>query len=166
MSQRILVAGIGNIFLGDDAFGVVVAQRLAGQELPDEVAVLDFGIHGFDLACALLAGYEAAILVDALPRGNPAGTLYAIEPDLTGTIDPTGAGIEAHGLTPERVISLARTLGGPLPAIYVIGCEPDELAGDVEGLVGLSSAVEQSIEPALELVKSWCERLMREVLPV
>ncbi len=78
---RILIAGIGNIFLGDDAFGSEVARRLAAQPIPDGVRVVDFGIRGFDLAYALIDGYDATILVDATPRGGSPGTLYLIEPD-------------------------------------------------------------------------------------
>ena len=77
---RILIAGIGNIFLGDDAFGVEVARRLVRRRLPDGVRVVDFGIRGLDLTYALLDGYEAVILVDAAPRGGPPGTLYVLEP--------------------------------------------------------------------------------------
>ncbi len=84
MKERILIAGIGNIFLGDDAFGVEVVRRLSrsARKLPDEVRIVDFGIRGFDLAYALMEGYEVAILVDATPRGGVPGTLYTIEPDL------------------------------------------------------------------------------------
>src|SRR6516225_7125141 len=81
---RILVAGIGNIFLGDDAFGVEVARRLAARPQPDGVRVADFGIRGIDLTYALLDGYETVILVDATPRGGQPGTLYVIEPDVGG----------------------------------------------------------------------------------
>ncbi len=94
---RILVAGIGNIFLGDDAFGVEVARRLSGRELPRGVRVTDFGIRGYDLAYALLDGYETTILIDACPRGEPAGTLYVIEPDLENLGGPEeGAGRSAQ----------------------------------------------------------------------
>src|SRR6202030_732892 len=82
MKERILIAGIGNIFLGDDAFGVEVVRRLAARKLPDAIRVVDFGIRGFDLAYALMEGYEITILVDATPRGGQPGTLYTIEPDL------------------------------------------------------------------------------------
>ena len=77
---RILVAGIGNIFLGDDAFGVEVVRRLSAREWPANVRVTDFGIRGYDLAYALLDGYDTTILIDACPRGELAGTLYVIEP--------------------------------------------------------------------------------------
>ncbi|MGH7848434.1 MAG: hydrogenase maturation protease, partial [Candidatus Binatia bacterium] len=73
---KILVAGIGNIFLGDDGFGVEVARELAKRKLPESVRVVDFGIRGFDLAYALLDGYDLTILVDAAPRGGLPGTLY------------------------------------------------------------------------------------------
>src|SRR3954462_334859 len=95
---RLLIAGVGNIFLGDDAFGVEVVQRLARRPLPEGIRVVDFGIRGLDLAYALLDGYEATILVDALPRGGPPGTLYVLEPELEAS-SSRAAGvppIEAH----------------------------------------------------------------------
>src|SRR5437868_14687112 len=91
--RRILIACIGNIFLGDDGFGVEVAQRLSSREYPEGVQVVDFGIRGMELAYTLLDDYDTLILVDAVPRGSPAGTLYLIEPDLTG-IGPE-QGVEA-----------------------------------------------------------------------
>src|SRR5689334_8572384 len=112
---RILVAGIGNIFLGDDAFGVEVAQRLARRAWPEGVRVVDFGIRGLDLAYALLDGYDAAILVDAAPRGGPPGSLYVIEPSEGGPAgqDEVGAGtlIEGHGMDPVKVLRLVAALG-------------------------------------------------------
>src|SRR5881227_271903 len=99
---RVLVAGVGNIFLGDDAFGVEVAQRLLRRGLPDAVRVVDFGIRGLDLTYALLDGYEAVILVDAAPRGGPPGTLYVLEPERGGA--PDVAAIETHGMDPVKVL--------------------------------------------------------------
>ena len=109
---RILIACVGNIFLGDDAFGVEVARRLARVELPEGVRVIDFGIRGLDLTYALLDAYEAVILVDAAPRGGRPGTLYVLQLPLD---DPAGGGdgvlVEAHNLDPARVLRLASTLG-------------------------------------------------------
>ena len=118
-ARRILVAGIGNVFLGDDGFGVAVAGRLAAATLPPGVDVVDFGIRGMDLAYAL-RDYDVAILVDAVPRGGAPGTLYVIEPEL----DADEAGPDAHGMDPVKVLALARGLGDPLPRVLVVGCEP------------------------------------------
>src|SRR6476661_2103049 len=108
-APSILIAGIGNIFLGDDAFGVEVAQRLTQRSWPTGVRVEDFGIRGFDLAYAILDGYDVTILVDATPRGGDPGTLYLIEPDLNMA---GGVGIEPHGMDPVKVLQLVKTLGG------------------------------------------------------
>ena len=110
---RILVAGIGNIFLGDDAFGVEVARRLSARELPRNVRVTDFGIRGYDLAYALLDGYDTTILIDACPRGEPAGTLYVIEPDLENLGGPEDkqVAVEAHSMNPLNVLRLATSMG-------------------------------------------------------
>src|ERR1700719_105979 len=105
-TTRLLIAGVGNIFLGDDAFGVEGAQRLARRPLPEGVRVVDFGIRGLDLAYALLDGYEAVVLVDAAPRGGRPGTLYVLEPE-PGPALPPGEGaplIEAHNMNPARVL--------------------------------------------------------------
>lgn len=143
---RILVAGIGNIFLGDDAFGVEVARRLAGRALPEGVRVVDFGIRGLDLAYALMEDYAAVILVDASPRGRAPGTLYELEP---GPVDV--AAVDPHAAVPHQVLGLVRSMGGTLPAVRVVGCEPRTRPDD-EPRMGLSPEVEGAIEPAIALV--------------
>ena len=149
----ILVAGIGNIFLGDDAFGVEVAHRLSARELPENVRVTDFGIRGYDLAYALLDGYDTTILVDACPRGEPAGTLYVIAPDLHDLGGPTeqqGA-VEAHSMNPLNVLRLASSMG-PLKRVLLVGCEPATL-GPEEGQMGLSEPIEAVIDEAVRMVE-------------
>ena len=116
---RILIAGIGNIFLGDDAFGVEVAQRLAKRPLPEGVRVVDFGIRGIDLTYALLEGVDVAILVDAVPRGEAPGTVYLIEPEAGPDVNDADEGsllLEAHNLDPARVLRLVRSQGGAFGA--------------------------------------------------
>src|SRR5262245_7669015 len=124
-NRRILIAGVGNIFFGDDAFGVEVARRLAERPLPEGVTVVDFGTRGLDLTYALLDGYEAVILVDAAPRGGAPGTLYVLEPDpeQVGPDQPVPMG-ELHGLEPHKVLRLARAPGGPVERVVIVGCEP------------------------------------------
>jgi hydrogenase maturation protease len=163
-APRILIAGIGNIFLGDDAFGVEVARRLGASNLPANVKVIDFGIRGYDLAYALLDKdkYDATILVDACPRGEPAGTLYVIEPDLSNLNDSSpeeqqGA-VEAHSMNPLNVLRLAVSMGGPLKRILLLGCEPATL-GPEEGQMGLSETVEAVIDDAVKLVESLVRKL-------
>ncbi len=154
MSKRILVAGIGNIFLADDAFGVETVRQLAQRALPDEVQVVDFGIRSYDLAYALADGYDAVILVDAAARGEPPGTLYLIEPDLE---QPDGAGdapVDPHSLDPVLVLRLAKRLGGPLARVYLVGCEPGNLDPENGGF-GLSDAVQASVPKAVE---NYCGR--------
>lgn len=157
-TPSILIAGIGNIFLGDDAFGVEVAQRLAGRKLPERVKVIDFGIRGFDLAYALLDGADMTILVDACPRGGEPGTLYVIEPDLN-SIDAPGpeqVAADAHSMNPMNVIRLAKSMGGELKRILVVGCEPATL-GPEEGQMGLSEPVAAMVEEAARRIESLVE---------
>lgn len=125
MSARLLVAGVGNIFLADDAFGPEVIRALGRRPLPPEVRVRDFGIRGMDLAYALLDGYDTAVLVDAAVRGQAPGTLSLIEPDLPDRAT-VGAPPEAHGMDPAKVLALAAHLGDePLPRVLVLACEPE-----------------------------------------
>ncbi len=149
----ILVAGIGNIFLGDDAFGCEVANRLLARDLPDKVRVVDFGIRGFDLACALLEGYELSILVDASPRGGEPGTLYVIEPDLADLVQSSSQELllEAHSLDPLRVFGMVRSMGGALNRVLLVGCEPAVHSPIEEGL---SNPVKASLDKAVNLVEA------------
>jgi hydrogenase maturation protease len=160
---RILIAGIGNIFLGDDAFGSEVARRLAVRELPDEARVVDFGIRGFDLAYALLDGYEVTIFVDATPRGCAPGTLYTIEPDLTelDQLDAAGMMVETHGMNPLKVLSMVKSMGGEFKRILLVGCEPAPLESE-EGHMGLSEPVEAAVGEAVWLVESLVTRILEE----
>jgi hydrogenase maturation protease len=160
---RFLIAGVGNIFLGDDAFGVEVAQRLARRALPDEVRVADFGIRGLDLAYALLDGYAAVILVDALPRGCPPGTLYVLEVAADEPPAAEGAGplIETHNLDPVKVLRLAAAMGARVERLLVVGCEPVPLGESEDMQMGLSDPVRAAVEEAVPLVESLAARLLR-----
>ncbi len=160
-APRILVAGIGNIFLGDDAFGVEVAAALAHRKLPPSVRVTDFGIRGFDLAYALLDSYDVTILVDACPRGDAPGTLYVVEPDLDALDSPDApASIETHGMNPMNVLRLAKSMEKKLSRVLLVGCEPKDL-GDEEGAMGLSEPVAAAVERAASLVESLVGKVIR-----
>jgi hydrogenase maturation protease len=158
MTGEILVAGIGNVFLGDDAFGVEVALALRRRDMPEEVRVKDFGIRGFDLAYALLNSWDAVVLVDALSRGEAPGTLYVVEPDLTQLGDPALA-INPHGMDPARVLSLAASMGPISAAVFVVGCEPLDFGDELEGRMGLSETVRASVEAACDMVERLIERI-------
>jgi hydrogenase maturation protease len=153
MNRDILVAGVGNIFLGDDAFGVEVVQRLARRPLPPNVQVADFGIHGYDLAYALMEPWELVILVDALSRGQPPGTVYALEAALPPDCVPTVA-FDAHSLDPLAVLQLVGKLGGHLDRILVVGCEPASVEMDHDGRLGLSLPVEAALDQAIRVIEA------------
>jgi len=162
---RILVAGIGNIFLGDDAFGVEVVRRLQSTGLPTSVQVKDFGIRGFDLAYALHDGYETVILVDAFPHGEPPGTVYVVEPDLDAAASGSnGAMVDAHSMNPVRVLQMASSMGTNLPQVLLVGCEPENLGGD-EGHMGLSPTVEPAVDRAAIKVQSLVNQILEGVWP-
>ncbi len=160
-APNILVAGIGNVFLGDDGFGVEVVQRLAPRPRQRGVRVEDFGIRGYDLAYALMARPDHTILIDACPRGEAPGTLYVVEPgpeELDGSLETSGL-LDAHDMNPLAVLRLARSLGGTLGPVIVVGCEPATL-GPEEGLMGLSEPVAAAVDAAVSLVESLVARLL------
>lgn len=150
-----LIAGIGNIFLGDDAFGCEVLKHLGQRVWPEHIRVIDFGIRGFDLAYALLDGYELTILVDATPRGGTPGTVYVIEPELSelDTLDAGAMMVETHGMNPLKVLSMVKSMGGNLKRVMLVGCEPESF-GPEEGYMGLSKAVADAVPEAVKVVES------------
>jgi hydrogenase maturation protease len=166
-SPRILIAGIGNIFFGDDAFGSEVARRLASRllSLPDGVRVVDFGIRGLDLTYALADGFDAAILVDATPRGSPPGTLYVIEPDPGDNDGSADADLtmQTHGIDPVQVLRLATALGGRASRVLLVGCEPGDLGTEEDPVMGLSAPVEAAVDQAMVLIDSLVANLLTEI---
>jgi hydrogenase maturation protease len=166
-TPTILIAGIGNIFLGDDAFGVEVVNRFAHRQLPEGVRVVDFGIRGFDLTYALLDGADVTILVDACARGGSAGDLYVIEPDLKSpaAAQVSPAAVDAHSMNPMNVIRAAQAMGGPLKRVLVLGCEPESF-GPEEGHMGLSEPVASSVERAVSLLESLVKRILSGESPL
>ncbi len=154
MTGRVLVAGIGNLFLGDDGFGPEVVRRLAGSaDLPAQVRVVDYGIRGMHLAYDLLDGYRALVLVDALPGAGPPGelTVLQIGPDELGSGD-----FDPHGMAPVAVLASVRQLGGTLPPTYLVGCRPASVA---EG-IGLSDPVAATVPQAMAAVRALLEQRM------
>jgi hydrogenase maturation protease len=160
MPRRVLIAGIGNILLGDDGFGVEVVGRLSGRRLPEGVEVVDFGIRGMDLAYALHEDYDLVVFVDATPRGGEPGTVYLIEPEIE---EDEPVSLDTHGMDPVKVIKFARTLGARPGRTLVVGCEPLVIHGLWGGshthpyddmLMELSEPVRAAVEEAAKLVES------------
>lgn len=165
MSQpTILIAGIGNIFLGDDAFGCEVARELSRRPWPENVRAVDFGIRGFDLAYTILDGNDVTIFVDATPRGEAPGTLYTIEPDVSDleSLD-ADAVIETHGMNPLKVLRMVKAMGGEFKKILLVGCEP-ETFGPEEGQIGLSPVVQAVIPEAIRIVESLVRKHLEEAV--
>lgn len=162
--MRILVAGIGNIFHGDDAFGVEVVSLLANRDLPPEVRVADFGIRAFDLACALIAGYDVTVLVDAAETGGAPGTLRTVEIDAGETIVPDGSEPLAgmHGLNPTSVVRMAKLMGGSFGRILLVGCQPETLGTEEEGQMGLSATVAATLQRAADVVEALVNELVED----
>lgn len=157
-ATRVLLAGVGNVFMADDGFGPALARRLAQRELPRGVEVKDFGIRGMDLVYAMNGDHDVVVFLDAVPRGGAPGTLYVIEPE----IDPSAVAIDTHGMDPVKVLGLAGQLGPVPERVLVVGCEPEvRMAGDEEEVVGeLSATVERAVEEAVGLVESLVAELV------
>ena len=146
---RVLVAGVGNIFLGDDGFGVEVAGRLDPTTVPPGVKVADFGIRGVHLAYELLDGYDIVVLIDAVSRGDPPGTVSVIEHAAADTAEGgTLAAMDAHGMDPGAVLAMAGDLGATVDRVLVVGCE----AADVGDGIGLSPAVSEAVPHAIDAI--------------
>ena len=159
MSGRLLIAGVGNIFLGDDGFGAEVAGRLTSADLPAWAHVVDYGIRGLHLAYDLAGSYNSAILIDATPRGGAPGTIYVIEPDLA---EPASAAagegaagalagnpmFNAHGMQPDVVLSMLSMLDAETIQVLVVGCEP----ASVDYGIGLSEPVAAAVDEAVKVV--------------
>lgn len=166
--RRILIAGIGNIFLGDDGFGCEVVKRLVSRSYPQEVQISDFGIRGVELAYTLLDGYETLILVDATPRGGTPGTLYLIEPDLSACppecgIEAGRVALDAHSMNPVKVLAFAQTLGASPRQILLVGCEPSpcETEEDYSAMhMGLTAPVLAAVDEAVKMIDALLERLL------
>jgi hydrogenase maturation protease len=175
MTGRMLVAGIGNIFLGDDGFGAEVAKRLAGADLPSWVQVADYGISGMHLAYDLADGYDTAILVDTAQRGDAPGTLTVIEaapggasaeaggPAEAGEVAQAGqqapaGGIaetrlfDAHGMQPDVVLGVLDMLGAGSARVLVVGCEPASLDYGMELSEPVAKAVDAAVGVVMDLI--------------
>lgn len=152
----LLVAGVGNVFLGDDGFGPEVARRLAaGPGLPPGVRVADYGIRGLHLAYDLLAGYDAVILIDALPPdGEPPGTVVVLH---ATPAQPGVRGLDAHAMDPVAVLAGVERLGGTAPPAYVVGCR----VGRIDERIGLSPPVASAVPEAVTAVHTLVRQLRR-----
>ncbi|MEU5261539.1 hydrogenase maturation protease [Amycolatopsis sp. NPDC021455] len=160
MRPRVLVAGIGNIFLGDDGFGVEVIKELEGTGLPPWVRIADYGIAGLHLAYDLMGGYDTTILLDATPHGRPPGTLSLIEADTADTEALAApASIDAHGMQPDAVFRLLRLLGGDAGRVLVVGCEPACLDEGIGLSPEVTATVPAAVRAVTELAWGTCPRL-------
>ena len=159
--KDILIAGIGNIFNGDDGFGCETVAELKGVNFPDEVTVIDFGIRSYDLAYALTNGHDAVILVDAVPQGKAPGTVYLIEPDV-GNLDKVGPStIDPHSMNPVSAIQMAQSVGIIKAKLFLVGCEPAVLENDGEEIV-LSEPVRRAVPQAVATVRTLVEEILSE----
>lgn len=157
--MNVLVAGIGNIFLGDDGFGVEVANRMASLPQPEGVVVADFGIRGVHLAYELLGGYDALVLIDAVPLGEEPGTIAVIEPevaDLVASDDDIAPTMDAHSMNPAVVLGMLAGLGGEVGRVLIVGCQPEFLDEGIGLSAPVTAAIDRAITAVTELVTELC----------
>jgi hydrogenase maturation protease len=164
MTRRVLIAGIGNIFQSDDAFGVEVAALLAARTLPHGVRVEDFGIRGVHLAYELLEGYDGLVMIDAVPMGEPPGTLAVIQPELNEIAGEVPV-VDAHTMNPDVVLATLRRLGGSVERILIVGCQPADLHDGMELTPAVAAAVENAVELCLQLVSEMVEPVTKGAFP-
>jgi len=170
MMRRVLVAGIGNIFQSDDAFGVEVASRLARRVLPPGVRVEDFGIRGVHLAYELLDGYDGLVMIDAVPMGEPPGTLVVMEPELDAQSAVAGEGeevpvVDAHTMNPDVVLATLSRLGGSVEKILIVGCQPANLQEGMGLTAPVAAAVEDAVEMCCQLASELVDPVTKGAFP-
>jgi hydrogenase maturation protease len=160
-NNRILIAGIGNIFFGDDAFGGEVIKELIKSPLPEGVDAVDFGIRSYDLAYSIMDGYAVTILVDITTRGEPPGTVYLIELDQEkiGNLEATAP--DGHSLDPVAVLRLTQSLGGQIERLYLVACEPAVLETE-DGRIELSELVQAAVPEAVRVIRRLVDKLRSE----
>jgi len=165
---KILIAGIGNVFLGDDGFGVAVIERLSRFALPEGAVLMDVGIRGLDLTYALLGDYDAAILVDAVRRGYAPGSVCVLDPEdpteprSEDETNPAGL-LDAHAMDPVKVLAFVRQSGSQLRAMRVVGCEPLTFGTDDEPALGLSAPVRAAVDLGAQQVYALVAELQRSL---
>lgn len=148
LTGRTLIAGVGNIFQGDDAFGVEVVRMLTQRPLPDGVEVADFGIRGVHLVYELLNGCDLFVLVDAAQRGYEPGTVTVLEVD-PAEFAPGVPVMDAHDLTPDAIFAMLTSMGGQPGRSLVVACEPADLSAGM----GLSDRVRAAVPHAVEAIE-------------
>ena len=157
MTGRTMVAGVGNIFQRDDAFGVEVIRLLAGRPQPEGVEIADFGIRGVHLVYELLNGCDLFVLVDAAQRGCEPGTVTVLEVE-AGDTAPRTAVMDAHGLAPDEIFAMLASMGSRPGRSLVVACEP----ADVSAGMGLSDPVRDALPQAVRAVEEILDRIQQE----
>jgi hydrogenase maturation protease len=151
VKKRVMIAGIGNMFMRDDGFGSAVVKKIMNKQFPEGVEVKDFGTGGLKLAYDLMKGYDGLIFLDTSARGEKPGTLYVIEPDekdFSNDLEQGGP-IDPHGADPVTVLRFVKSIGSWPAKVFIVACEP-ETVEDFE--IGLSEPVNKAIDTAIEMV--------------
>jgi len=160
-ASRMLIAGVGNVLYGDDAFGSEVARRLAEQSLPDNVRAIDFGIRWFDLVAALLDPYDVVIIVDSLSQGGQPGALRVVDSRRDPIVQslPPGFRPEWHSIDPATALNMAHALGGNLGRVILVGCESSRSVEPAQLQIGMTEPVQAAVHDAVCLILSLVTQL-------
>ncbi|MEO6221202.1 MAG: hydrogenase maturation protease [Ginsengibacter sp.] len=160
--KRVMIAGVGNMFMKDDGFGGAVIKKMLNKTFPEGVEIKDFGTGGLKLAYDLMKGYDGLILLDASQRGEKPGTLYVIEPE-EGSVESNledGGPIDPHGCDPATILRFVKGIGAWPAKVLIVACEPTNVE-DFE--IGLSEPVIQAVDKAVELVEDILKDIYTEV---
>ncbi len=148
--KRILVAGVGNILRGDDGFGPAVTELLG--HLPEGADVVETGTGGIALLQELMVGCDGLVLIDACDRGAEPGTVFVLEP----TVSPGEHVPDVHLANPDRVLSMAKTMGFLPDLVRIIGCQPEDVDELCQGLSPcVQRALPYAVERIEEIVDAW-----------
>lgn len=156
MSSRVIVGCVGNVLRADDGFGPAVAERLT--DLPEEVEVVETGIGGVALLQELMAGCDGLVLVDAVDHGEKPGTVFVIRPEVMDAEHVA----DVHLANPERVLTMAKSMGALPKRVLIIGCQPAETDELVQEL---SPPVARAVEVAEEKVRDAVAGWLRDPVP-
>ncbi|MEO8111571.1 MAG: hydrogenase maturation protease [Ginsengibacter sp.] len=159
--KRVMIAGVGNMFMKDDGFGGAVIKKMSDKTFPEGVEIKDFGTGGLKLAYDLMKGYDGLILLDASQRGEEPGTLYVIEPE-ENSIESNledGGPIDPHGSDPATILRFVKGIGAWPGKVLIVACEPVAV-DDFE--IGLSEPVNEAVDKAVDLIDELLKDIYKE----
>ena len=161
---KILIAGVGNELRQDDAFGVLLAQKLQEEAgFPDSVKVMEIGSAGIHLVQQLFDKYDVLVLLDVVSWGGEPGTIHFKEIEVKDIreLPPEEKNefmADMHYINPLKALMLAKALNVYPQKVLFLGCES---AAHEEIGIGLSPAVSNAIPLAFKRIIEWVENISK-----